>query len=317
MKAVIGVVVALMLAVGIYISLTNDTAQPTVVVSQETQVSSSSSTPDQVAQSPAETTASSDSQAIPVPTPANEIPAELALIAERTGEDFMTELMKYSGDVQSTINNLLQLIESGIITVDKRLFELDQNRAMSPLGMAVLMSQGDLSAEQFDRFIAAGAELHRDDMNTSFIAMVDNPEVMDTWYEAIGIGPEEHEEILNTGLIFGNTALADMVMQQKNGKLDQLEFGEFPVTMVIAQLSAVESIEREELQKGYDAAEPGTENITAEMSIARFQNNLDQIEILRRYGSLDDDQRARIDAAYEKVQNAIEVVNDIAGNSDN
>ncbi|RUO42200.1 hypothetical protein CWE22_08660 [Pseudidiomarina aestuarii] len=316
MKAVIGVVLALMLAVGIYISLTNDAAQPTLVASPELKPLTPSGTAEQVKQSPTESTASGDSKVAPEPTPSAKIPDELAAIAELSGQELMSELMKYSGDVQSTVENVLLLIEAGLISVDERLFEFGGNRALTPMGMAVMLTQGNLTVEHFDRFLAAGAELYRDDMNSTFIAMVDQPEVMSVWYKELGYGPEDHKEMLSGGLVMGNAALTEMIMQEKNGELDQLEFEEFPVKMVMAQLKSLESVSREKLVENLGNAEEGTEQIAADMAIARLQNNLDQIEILRRYGNLDDEQRANLDAAYENAQNAIDIVTDIVANID-
>ncbi|PTB82670.1 hypothetical protein C9933_01245 [Methylophaga nitratireducenticrescens] len=312
MKAVVGVVVALMLAVGIYISLTGDSAQPTAVVSPETQPSSPTSTVEQVTESPAAEIESSETAVASEPAPTAQIPEELAALAELSGQELMSALMKYSGDSQAVIENTLLLIESGLISIDERLFEFGGNRAMSPMGMAVMFSLGNLSAEHFNRFLAAGAELHRDDMNSKFVAMVDEPEVLNTWYNRVGYGPEEHQEMLDGSLIMGNASLTNLIMQDKNGELDNLEFGEFPVNMVMAQMKSLEPVNRKELENNFSQAEPGTERIAAELLVARYQRNLDQIEVLKRYGNLDDEQRKQLEAANEDLLKSIETVNAFA-----
>ncbi|HET8815946.1 MAG TPA: hypothetical protein VFM61_00695 [Pseudidiomarina sp.] len=312
MKAVIGVVVALMLAVGIYISLTSDSAQSAAVVSSEAQPSSPTNTVEQVTESPAAEIESSETTVTSESAPTAQIPAELAALAELSGEDLMTALMKYSADAQAVIENTLLLIESGLISIDERLFEYGGNRALSPMGMAVMFSQGNLSVEHFNRFVAAGAELHRDDMNSQLVLMVDEPEVLNTWYNRVGFGPEDHQDMLDSSLLLGNASLTGLIMRDKNGELDNLEFGEFPVNMVMAQMKSREPMNREELENNFSKVEPGTERISAEVRAALYQNNLDQIEILKRYGNLDDEHLKQLEAAKEVLLKSIETVNAFA-----
>ncbi|PTB82952.1 hypothetical protein C9986_02085, partial [Pseudidiomarina aestuarii] len=67
-----------------------------------------------------------------------------------------------------------------------------------------------------------------------------------------------------------------------------------------------------ELENNFSQAEPGTERIAAELLVARYQRNLDQIEVLKRYGNLDDEQRKQLEAANEDLLKSIETVNAFA-----
>lgn len=306
MKAIVGIVVALMLAVGIYISWTSDNTPEQEV-------------PDTVAQqAAADPRAKTESEAAVVSTepPADseeqvEENPELDRIAELSGQEFAMALLQHSGDIETSIENILIMIESGRIDVNQRIVEVGGNNAMTPFLLAVSLSQGQLTLDQFNRFLDAGVTLQNDEISKEMMASVDNPEVIEVWYETAGFGPEDHERMLDDSLKNGNLALAKVILKDKKGELDGIQLSSKAVQRSIRRLESTPLIKLEELREKVTEVDEKTLKMVESFMVPLLQNNVDKTEILLEYAELSGEQRAEVVAANERYRNELEELREI------
>ncbi|PTB82761.1 hypothetical protein C9986_02260, partial [Pseudidiomarina aestuarii] len=236
---------------------------------------------------------------------------ELDRIAELSGQEFAMALLQHSGDLDSSIENMLVMIESGRIDVNKRIAELGNSQAMTPFLLAVGLSQGQLTLDQFHRFLDVGVTLQNDELSKEMMASLDNPEVIEAWYETAAFGPEDHEQLLNNSLKNGNLTLAEIILEDKKGELDGIKLSSDAIAGSITRIQAIAPLELQELKDELAAADEKELKMAESFLIPRLQNSVDETEILLQYAELSEEQRTQVIAANERYKDELEELKEI------
>ncbi|WP_417657423.1 hypothetical protein [Pseudidiomarina aestuarii] len=305
MKVIVGILVALMLVVGVYILWMDDSAseQEARNISIQQPAAAAARTENEAAVASTERLQGADAAAEEDP--------ELDRIAELSGQEFAMALLQHSGDLDSSIENMLVMIESGRIDVNKRIAELGNSQAMTPFLLAVGLSQGQLTLDQFHRFLDVGVTLQNDELSKEMMASLDNPEVIEAWYETAAFGPEDHEQLLNNSLKNGNLTLAEIILEDKKGELDGIKLSSDAIAGSITRIQAIAPLELQELKDELAAADEKELKMAESFLIPRLQNSVDETEILLQYAELSEEQRTQVIAANERYKDELEELKEI------
>lgn len=303
MKVIVGILVALMLAVGVYFSFVSGPSELEQEARETIPEESVADVEHEAAVASLEPLQRADDSVEDDP--------ELDRIAELSGQEFAMALLQHSGDLDSSIENMLVMIESGRIDVNKRIAELGNSQAMTPFLLAVGLSQGQLTLDQFHRFLDVGVTLQNDELSKEMMASLDNPEVIEAWYETAAFGPEDHEQLLNNSLKNGNLTLAEIILEDKKGELDGIKLSSDAIAGSIIRIQAIAPLELQELKDELAAADEKELKMAESFLIPRLQNSVDETEILLQYAELSEEQRTRVIAANERYKDELEELKEI------
>lgn len=303
MKVIVGIVVALTLAVGVYISLVSSPSE----LEQEVR----GTVPQEALTDVEYKAAVASTEPLQGADDSVEEDPELDRIAQLSGQEFAMALLQHSGDTETSIENLLVMIESGRIDVNKRIAELGDSQAMTPFLLAVGLSQGQLTLDQFHRFLDAGVTLQNDKLSKQMMASMESPDVIEAWYETAAFGPEDHEQLLNNSLKTGNLTLAEIILEDKKGELDGIKLSSDAIERSITRIQAIAPLELQKLKDELAAADEKELKLAESFLIPRLQNSVDKTEILLQYAELSEEQRTRVITANERYKDELEELKEI------
>ncbi|RUO59006.1 hypothetical protein [Pseudidiomarina insulisalsae] len=199
---------------------------------------------------------------------------------------------------------MLALMERGDIAANQVMLSVPKIGPVTAAMYVVVSSRRDsFTVEHFDRLVALGADINNGEAWRGVMAMKNNRDVIDRWYSYVSLGPEVHNEMYNTALAFGNTALRDYLLDEKQGSMDGLQIDEFNMMMssgmVRGTVMSLDKIE-EELAAGHEG---NREVVEAELAhILRMR--LRQAQML---ATLTDKEKelAEIEAFEQKLAQAL------------
>ncbi|MDN7127943.1 hypothetical protein [Pseudidiomarina terrestris] len=209
--------------------------------------------------------------------------------------------------IQSRI--LLAMVEAGYLDINGSIANRAGLEFFSPLFLAVA-AEWDVTAEVFSRFLALGARVDSSDNWQRMMSNVTDAEVLDLWYDAAGLGPERHQELFNEGLRTGNMAFVDFILENKNGKFDQLTFTGAMTTNIQRQILTQQSISDERMSELYEQTQPEERARVQHMLTLMHERRARQIELLLTYADLSEEDRKKMTELRATLEEDIQRVAD-------
>lgn len=198
---------------------------------------------------------------------------------------------------------LLAMVEAGYLDSNESIFASGEFGTHSPVYVAILITEGELSTEYFQRFLDLGAQVATDDdwLNLMAFSELDKG-VVELWYEAAAVGPELHQQLINYGLYDGSLVLSDLIMNDKGGRYDSLTYSGDFYESTLERLTSYQSITDEQVEDFYQQV---SAYIAEGQSFNIFyfhESSIRRAELLINYGNLPVEQRQRVQASREALK---------------
>lgn len=213
------------------------------------------------------------------------------------GYELGIALVRHTPNLSERIDLLLALIEEQHLGINEPLEWIVGNETYTPIWMAFEISRGTITTEQFQRFLDLGATLQRNDYTEDVIGFVTNKDILATWYDEVGLGPEDHQAMFDQALIRGNADLAELVWEDKGGRFDQVQLSESEVKNYLRDYRNAKPGDMNKLLDSLKEFEYGDSMLEA--FIADKRGSIARIEMLKEYGDLTLAERNDLDNAKD------------------
>lgn len=227
--------------------------------------------------------------------PAQEL--DLTPFIDLQGSELGIALVRYTPNFSERIDLLLALIEEKHLGINEPLEWMVGNESYTPIWMAFEISRGTMTTAQFQRFLDLGATLQRNDYNENVIGFVMNKDILTTWYDEAGLGPEDHQGMFDQALFRGNPELAELVWEDKGGRFDQVQLSESKVQRYLRNYRNAKPANTDNLLESLKTFEYGDSMLEA--FIAQQYGSIARIEMLKEYGDLTLAERNDLDNAKD------------------
>ncbi|WP_417657421.1 hypothetical protein [Pseudidiomarina aestuarii] len=222
---------------------------------------------------------------------------DLMPFADLRGIELNIALVRSIPNLTERVDVLLALIEEQHLGINEPLEWIVGNEIYTPIWMAFEISRGTITTEQFQRFLDLGATLQRNDYTEDVIGFVMNKDILATWYDETGLGPEDHQAMFDQALIRGNADLAELVWEDKGGRFDQVHLSESAVQSYLREYRSVKPADTDKLLDSLKNFEYGDSMLEA--FIAHQHGSIARIEMLKEYGDLTLAERNDLDNAKD------------------
>lgn len=213
------------------------------------------------------------------------------------GYELGIALVRHTPNLSERIDLLLALIEEQHLGINEPLEWIVGNETYTPIWMAFEISRGTMTTAQFQRFLDLGAALQRNDYNENVIGFVMNKDILETWYDEAGLGPEDHQAMFDQALFRGNAKLAELVWEDKGGRFDQVQLSESKVQRYLRNYRNAKPADTDNLLDSLKKFEYG--DAMLEAIIAQHHGSIARIEMLKEYGDLTIAERSDLDNAKD------------------
>lgn len=222
---------------------------------------------------------------------------DLTPFIDLPGSELGIALVRYTPNFSERIDLLLALIEEKHLGINEPLEWMVGNESYTPIWMAFEISRGTMTTAQFQRFLDLGATLQRNDYNENVIGFVMNKDILTTWYDEAGLGPEDHQGMFDQALFRGNPELAELVWEDKGGRFDQVQLSESKVQRYLRNYRNAKPANTDNLLESLKTFEYGDSMLEA--FIAQQHGSIARIEMLKEYGGLTLAERNDLDNAKD------------------
>ena len=204
---------------------------------------------------------------------------------------------------------LLVMLEQGYLEANDSFVTRRGFEGFSPLFFALMASE-NMDAEMLNRFLDLGSRMESNDEWRRVMARQSDLAVLETWYEATGLGPEHHQQLFNEALQAGNMAFVDFILETKGGKFDQLTFSGATAERIKEGVIGNKSLTDESLRDFYERSKPEQRAMLQRNIIALHEQRLKQIELLLLHAELSDEERLQIELTQATLLADIQRIND-------
>ncbi|RUO42199.1 hypothetical protein CWE22_08650 [Pseudidiomarina aestuarii] len=231
---------------------------------------------------------------------------DLTQFIDVRGPDLGLALVRSTPDFHKRVELLLALIEEQHLNVNETIDWIVGNETITPIWVAFEISRGNITTAQFQRFLDLGATLQRNDFYEDEIGYVMNKDILSTWYDEAGLGPEDHQYMFDLALLRGNAELAELVWVDKGGRFDQVQLSKESVQNFMNDYQGVQPLNEEKLADLVKGTTYG--DVIFEAIITRHLNKIARIELLKDYGNLNSSQREQLEHSESVMLSDLDIM---------
>lgn len=122
------------------------------------------------------------------------------------------------------VDFIIALIERGDMAADELIEDFQFFGPFTVAHFAAGGASSDLTLEQFNKLIELGADVNGEKLWRITMARLQrNTEVLEKWYRHAALGPEIHEELFGNAIVFGNSALYDLLTKELGAHFESNE----------------------------------------------------------------------------------------------
>ncbi len=229
-----------------------------------------------------------------------------------TPQEVLINLFKDSRAINNRVELILQLVEHGHIGINQPLREGANSTHYTPLFAAITSNNGQLSPEEFEQFIALGADIPPNKVWQRIFASlrITDESLIETWIDTAGIGPEQYDFLFQRSAIAGDGELAHYLLDQEQQFLyyqELLNTKEFEHSL---NSSINFNIGKESKTLQFIKAQPNLDYPTElHRVIGHLEKRLQRSENWLEYAPLNDIQRANLRSAIVAMTQYLEQLN--------
>lgn len=245
-----------------------------------------------------------------VPTATERLNVAKAIVSDLRGQKLLRTLREDPRLEGLEAEVLLALIEDGSIDINESLAGTRSNiPEFTPISVALLATDRTLSVANFDRFIELGARVESNSIWQSRMASVKDKALLERWYQAANVGPEQHQQMFNKALPAGNSVFIDFVLEDKGGKFDRLNFtGDYTESLKNGLITH-ESYGFKRVVSVWNQAQEESQNEHRAEFEKMINDNyamlLRQVDLLLTYAELTSEEKEEIIATRAALENEV------------